>query len=67
VVVKAADAVLVRPVCFGASVISSTLFLVSLPVTAIFKQAKPAANALVIKPVKATFTRPLGHMDAMAD
>ena len=65
--VKAADAVLVRPLCLASTVVGGTLFLLSLPVTAILKKTKPVADALVVAPAKATFTRPLGDMDAMAD
>ena len=66
-VVKAADAVVVRPLCFASTLVGGTLFLISLPITAIAKKTKPAADALVLAPAKATFTRPLGDMDAMAD
>lgn len=66
-VVKAADAVFVRPICFASTVVGSTLFLVSWPVTAALKKSKPAAESLVIHPARATFKRPLGDMDAMAD
>lgn len=65
--VKAVDAVLVRPLCLASTVVGGTLFVLSLPVTAILKKTKPAADALVVAPAKATFTRPLGDMDAMAD
>jgi len=66
-VAKAADAVLVRPICFASTVVSSAFFLISWPVTAALKKSKPVAETLVIRPAKATFTRPLGDMDAMAD
>lgn len=66
-VVKAADAAIVRPISFASMVVGSALFTLSLPVTAIAKKVKPAADALVLKPARATFKRPLGDMDAMAD
>lgn len=66
-VVKATDAVVVRPLCFVSTLVGGTLFVVSLPITAIAKKTKPAADALVVAPAKATFKRPLGDMDAMAD
>jgi hypothetical protein len=66
-VVKVADAVLVRPICFASTVVGSTLFVLGLPISAALKQTKPAADALVVRPAKATFKRPLGDIDAMAD
>ncbi len=66
-VVKAADAVLVRPVCFAATTVSTALFILGLPITAALKKTKPAAQLLVVHPMKATFTRPLGDLDAMGD
>jgi len=65
--VKAADAVLVRPLCFTSTVVGSALFLISLPVAAPLKKAKPLADVFVVRPAKATFKRPLGDMEAMAD
>ena len=67
VVTKAADAVIVRPLGFTSVLVGSALFTVSLPVTAILKKVKPTADLLVVKPAKATFKRPLGDIDAMAD
>ncbi len=66
-VVKAADAVIVRPICFASTVVGSALFVLSLPVTAPLKKTKSTADMLVVKPANATFKRPLGDMDAMAD
>jgi hypothetical protein len=66
-VVKAVDAVCVRPVCFTSTVVGSVLYVLSLPVTAPLKKAKPAREMLITKPAKATFKRPLGDMDAMSD
>jgi hypothetical protein len=66
-VVKVADAVCVRPICFAATVVGSALFVISLPVAAIIKKTKPMADTFVVRPAKATFSRPLGDLDAMAD
>ena len=66
-IVKVADAVAVRPICFLSTLVGSTLFVVGLPISAAIKQTKPAADALVVRPAKATFKRPLGDMEAMAD
>jgi len=60
----AVDAVVVRPVCFLATVVGSVLFFVSLPVAAISKSVKPAAHALVVRPARATFQRPLGDFSS---
>jgi hypothetical protein len=67
VVVKVADAVAVRPICFASTVVGTTFFVLALPVTTLLKRNHPAVEALVIHPAKATFTRPLGNMDALAD
>ena len=64
---KVADAVIVRPISFGSTIVGSAFFVIGLPVTALMKKTKPAAHALVTHPAWATFKRPLGDMDAMAD
>jgi len=64
---KIADAVVVRPLSFASTVIGSAFFVIGLPVTSLMKKNKPAARALVTHPAWATFQRPLGDMDAMAD
>ena len=61
----AADVVVVRPACFLATVIGSALFVVSLPVAATSRSVKKAARTLVVRPAKATFTRPLGDMESL--
>lgn len=58
----AADILVVRPACLAMTVIGSALFLVSLPVAAISKSTRQSARALVVRPARATFTRPLGNM-----
>ncbi len=63
----AADALVVRPACLVATVLGSAIFVVALPAAAISKSIKPAADSLVVKPAKATFTRPLGDMAALQD
>lgn len=64
---KAVDAIFVRPVCLASTVAGSAVFVLTLPVTAITKEVKPAANELIHKPAYKTFKRPLGDMQAMAD
>ena len=63
----ATDAVLIRPACLVATVLGSAIFVVALPVATISKSVKKTADTLVAKPAKATFTRPLGDMDALLD
>ncbi len=61
------DAVVIRPACLVATVLGSAFFVVSLPFAAASKSVKKTANTLVVKPANATFTRPLGDMDALED
>lgn len=65
--VKVADAAIVRPLGVASTAIGAVLFTLSLPVSAPLKKTKCTANLLVVKPAQATFKRPLGDMDAMAD
>ena len=61
--VVAADALIMRPLLFATTVAGSAVFLVCLPVAAISKSIKSTAQALVVTPAQATFTRPLGDFD----
>ena len=61
--VVAADALVMRPLLFATTVAGSAIFLVCLPVAAISKSVKSTAQALVVTPAKATFTRQLGDFD----
>jgi hypothetical protein len=63
----ATDAVVIRPACLVATVIGSAVFVLALPAAAMSKSVTKAANTLVVKPANATFTRPLGDMDALRD
>ena len=62
-----ADVVIVRPVCLVATIIGSVFFIVSLPIAAISKSVKTTADVLVVSPARATFTRPMGDLDALMD
>lgn len=62
-----ADVVVVRPVCFVATLVGSVFFVVSLPIAAISKSVKTTADVLVVSPAKATFTRQMGDLDALMD
>jgi hypothetical protein len=62
-----ADVVVVRPACFLVTAVGSVAFVVCLPFAAISKSVKQSADTLVVKPAKATFTRPLGDMEALTE
>ena len=61
-----ADVVLVRPACFVSTVVGSVFFVLALPFAAMSKSIKKTANTLVVKPAKATFTRPVGDMESLS-
>jgi hypothetical protein len=63
----AADALVVRPACLVATVVGSAVFVLALPWAAASKSIKKTANALVVAPANATFSRPLGDMDALKE
>jgi len=56
------DVLVLRPLGFAGTVLGTTTFLVSLPVTLSFRQRHQAENLLVKKPFRYTFKRPLGKM-----
>jgi hypothetical protein len=56
----AADAVIGRPLCLATTVLGCAAFVVALPFAATSGSISSTADALVVKPAKATFTRPLG-------
>jgi hypothetical protein len=58
----AADVLVVRPACFLMTVIGAAIFVVALPVAAVTKSVPQTAHALVGRPAKATFVRPIGDM-----
>ena len=61
------DVVVARPVCLAVTVFGAAFFVASLPIAAISRSVNRTADALVVKPAKATFTRPLGDFDALSD
>ena len=63
----ATDAIVVRPACLVATVVGSAAFVVALPAALFSKSVKKTADTLVVKPAKATFTRPMGDMEALMD
>jgi len=56
-----ADTVLARPACLAATIVGSVFFVLSLPFSLASKKVDRAAEALVVTPARATFTRPLGE------
>ena len=54
------DLLLVRPLLLCLTVAGTAGYVVSLPFTLIGKNAKHAGKVMVVTPVKATFTYPLG-------
>lgn len=63
----AADILVVRPLCLATTIVGSALFIVALPVTAMSKSTRQTARALVVRPARATFTRPIGDMTELGE
>jgi hypothetical protein len=63
----ATDVIVVRPLCFVATILGSALFVISAPVAAISGSTSKTADALVGRPARATFTRPMGEMSSLGD
>jgi hypothetical protein len=61
----AMDAVVGRPLGLVATVLGSAIFVVSLPFSATSGSIKPAAEALVVRPPKDTFSRPIGDLHSV--
>jgi hypothetical protein len=61
--VVTADALIMRPALLAGTVAGSAIWVVALPFTAFSKSVKSSAQALVVAPFKATFTRGLGDFD----
>ena len=59
--VMVADALLLRPLGFAATVLGTVTFVLTLPFSLPTRSAGKAAEALVVKPAKYTFARPLGE------
>ena len=56
------DAFLLRPLGLAATVLGTATFIVTLPFSLPTRSADDAAKALVVKPAKYTFARPLGQV-----
>ena len=61
------DFLIARPACLVATIIGSAFFVVALPIAAASGSVNRAADALVVKPAKATFTRPLGDFESIEE
>lgn len=61
------DVVVARPLCLAATAIGSVFFVVSLPFALMTKSVNRSAEALVVTPAKATFTRPLGDFEELME
>jgi hypothetical protein len=60
-----ADVVIARPLGLAATVLGTAFFILALPVALPSKSVNKAADALVVTPAKATFTRPLGDFESL--
>ena len=56
----AADLFIARPLGLISTVAGTAVFIVSLPFSALGGNVEPAADEMVVKPVRYTFLRPLG-------
>ena len=61
------DVVIARPLCLAATAIGSVFFVLSLPISLPTKSVNRSAQALVVAPAKATFTRPLGDFESLKE
>jgi hypothetical protein len=59
------DIVLVRPACLVATVLGTAIFVISLPIAASSRSIRKSAHTFVIRPARATFTRPLGNLEEL--
>ena len=57
------DAFLLRPLGLAATALGTAAFIVTLPFSLPTRSADDAAKALVVKPARYTFARPLGEVE----
>ncbi len=62
-----ADVAVVRPLCLAATAVGSALFVISLPISSLTRSVRKTARTLVVRPARATFTRPIGDMEALRE
>jgi len=58
-----ADALVVRPVSFAATVVGSVIFVVALPFSIPSGSVGTVGQEIVVAPAKYTFIRPMGDFD----
>jgi hypothetical protein len=56
----AVDMVVARPILLGVTIISTAIWIVALPFSALGGNVKDSAQAMVVDPARATFVRCLG-------
>jgi len=59
------DTLVARPACFVATTLGTATFVLALPFAAMSGSVGKTADTLVVKPGKATFTRPLGDYSSL--
>ena len=57
------DALLLRPLGLAATVVGTAAFVLTLPFSLPTRSVEKTAKALVVKPAKYTFARPLGEFE----
>jgi hypothetical protein len=57
------DGIIVRPLSLAGSIVSTALFVVTLPFSVIGGNAEEAAHSMVAEPFGYTFARPLGDYE----
>jgi hypothetical protein len=62
-----ADVVIARPLCLAATAVGSAFFVLALPFALVTRNVNQTAQALVVTPAKATFTRQLGDFESIKD
>lgn len=63
----AADAVVVRPICFAAMIAGSVAFVVTLPFSAACGGVHKTAHALVGVPANMAFGRKMGDLETLSE
>lgn len=61
------DIILARPLGLASIAVGTSLFVISLPFTAISGSVGKAASILIFRPVDFTFNRPIGDFDYKRD
>ena len=59
------DALVLRPLGFTALAVGVCVSVVAVPIAAISHTTDDVGNAIIVKPFKYTFTRPMGRIDSV--